>query len=91
LIGLILVLTCVISFYLIVAGEGLHATGSPATTDLNSLVGHESEHHGGVPTFLVALPEQDIPHEVSKNTSSGNVGGKDEFDSEEIFRNMNTL
>jgi hypothetical protein len=71
-------------------GEGLHATGSHPTTDLNSLVGHESEHHGGVPTFLVALPDQDIPHEVSKNTSSGNVGagqegGKDEFDSEEVF------
>lgn len=36
--------------------------------------------------FLVALPDQDIPHEVSKSTSSANVGaGKDEFDSEEIF------
>lgn len=40
------------------------------TTDLNSLVGHESEHHGGVPTFLLALPDQDIPDEVTKNTSS---------------------
>lgn len=40
------------------------------TTDLNSLVGHESEHHGGVPTFLVALPDQDIPDEITKNTSS---------------------
>ena len=40
------------------------------TTDLNSLAGHEAEHHGGVPTFLVALPDQDIPDEVTKDTAT---------------------
>lgn len=62
------------------------------TPDLNTLVGHEAEHHGGVPTFLVALPEQDIPDEVTKDTAAYDVvkgqtgapGGGD-FDSEEVF------
>jgi len=52
----------------------------------------QGEHHGGVPTFLVALPDQEIPGEVNKEVSS-DVAGKDaddsgvkqEFDSEEVF------
>jgi hypothetical protein len=34
---------------------------SSATPDMASLAGHESEHHGGVPTFLAALPDHDVP------------------------------
>jgi hypothetical protein len=40
----------------------------------------EGEHHGGVPTFLVALPDEEIPGEVNKEVSS-DVAGKDADDS----------
>lgn len=66
------------------------------TTDLNSLTGHEAEHHGGVPTFLAALPDQDMPSEATKEklhhmsagetaTGTSDVGGGEFFDSEEVF------
>lgn len=67
-------------------GVDQHHHGRP-TTDLSEPAGHESEHHGGVPTFMVALPDQDIPEEVApvtaSKTSEQTTG---EIDSEEIFR-----
>lgn len=67
------------------------------TPDLNKLVGHESEHHGGTPTFLVALPDQDLPDEGTKEhlhhvtageASEGAQRSSDKgLDSEEVFSN----
>ena len=57
----------------------------PPALDLNKLVGHESEHHGGTPTFLVALPDKDIPDEVTKETATSDAQGGEFFDSEEVF------
>ncbi|KAG0617031.1 hypothetical protein M758_5G159900 [Ceratodon purpureus] len=41
--------------------EHAHHDSRPTAMDVSSLAGHESEHHGGVPTFLAALPDQDVP------------------------------
>jgi hypothetical protein len=71
----------------------------PNTTDMVDSeevfsTAQQGEHHGGVPTFLVALPDEEIPQEVNKGATPAVAGKADEegsraapgeFDSEEVF------
>lgn len=43
----------------------------------------QGEHHGGVPTFIVALPDDEIPKEVTKETAEGTSTEKEFYDSKE--------